>query len=122
MTVCFHKIIHVKSFDINNKFSIKLKKCKDFDGRDNFSIMYDQLIILTHNNIIYNKQTLLSKFNPNILKIYKNRILVSIKNILYKFINLNYNSITLYYNKYHIKKDRNIILKLKNLINYLNNI
>lgn len=118
MTVCFDKNIYIKVFDdsdLSAIYTLKIRKCKDFDGPNNFSIIWNQLLILLHNNKIYDKDTLIEKFNPKILKLYQKDILNEIDNNLYKFIELKYNSITLYYNKYHIKRDKNIILKLLNL-------
>ena len=122
MTVCFDENIYIQTFDDSDLSAIyppKIRKCKDFDGPNNFSIIWNQLLILTHNNKIYDKNTLYEKFNPKILKLYKSDILNEIDNNLYKFIELKYDSITLYYNKYHIKRDKYIILKLLNLYKLL---
>ena len=122
MSVCFDKNIIIKTFDDNGSYPVKMRKCKDFDGPNNFSILWNQLLILNHNNKIYDKISLYDKFNPQILKIYKNDILNEIDINLYKFLELNYNSITLYYDKYNIKKDENTILKLLNLYKLINNL
>ena len=124
MTVCFDENIYIKIFDDSSKdiYPIKLRKCKDFDGPNNFSIIWNQLLILLHNNKIYDNISLYEKFNPKILKLYQNDILNEIDNNLYKFIELKYDSITLYYNKYHIKRDKYIILKLINLYKLLENL
>ena len=119
MTVCFNKNIYIKVFDEFNIYPPKIRKCKDFDGPNNFSIIWNQLLILLHNNKIYDKYTLIDKFNPKILKLYQKDILNEIDNNLYKFIELKYDSITLYYNKYHIKRDKYIILKLLKLYKLL---
>ena len=119
MTVCFEENIIIKTFDEQNIYPLKLRKCKKFDGPNNFSILWNQLLILVYNNIIYDKNTLINKFNIKILKLYQKEILKEIDTILYKFLELNINSITLYYDKYHIKRDNNIISKLKNLNNYI---
>ena len=118
MTVCFDENIYIKVFDDSDLSAIyppKIRKCKDFDGPNNFSIIWNQLLILTHNNKIYDKDTLYEKFNHKILKLYQNDIMDEIDNNLYKFIELKYDSITLYYNKYHIKRDKNTIIKLIDL-------
>ena len=122
MTVCFDKNIYIKTFDESAIYPLKLRKCKDFDGPNNFSILWNQLLILLHNNKIYDKESLYEKFNIKILKLYKNEILNEIDNNLYKFLELKYNSITLYYNKYHIKRDKYIIDKLINLYKIIYNL
>lgn len=119
MTVCFNENIYIKVFDEYNIYPPKMIKCKDFDGPNNFSILWDQLLILLHNNKIYDKISLYDNFNPKILKIYQSDILNEILIILYKFIELKYDSITLYYNKYHIKRDKNIVIKLTELYKYI---
>ena len=119
MTVCFNENIYIKVFDEYNIYPPKTRKCKDFDGPNNFSIFWNQLLILLHNNKIYDKISLYDNFNPKILKIYQSDILNEILIILYKFSELKYDSITLYYNKYHIKRDKNIVIKLTELYKYI---
>ena len=122
MTVYFDENIYIRTFDERDLSAIyppKMRKCKDFDGPNNFSIYWNQLLIFLHNNNIYDKISLYDKFNPKILKIYQSDILNEILIILYKFIELNYDSITLYYNKYHIKRDKNIVIKLTELYKYI---
>lgn len=125
MTVCFDENIYIQTFDerdLSAIYPLKMRKCKDFDGPNNFSILWNQLLILLHNNKIYDNISLYEKFNPKILKLYQKDILNEIDNNLYKFLELKYDSITLYYDKYHIKKDKNIILKLVNLYKLLENL
>lgn len=122
MTVCFDENIYIQTFDerdLSAIYPLKMRKCKDFDGPNNFSIFWNQLLILLHNNKIYDKISLYDNFNPKILKIYQSDILNEILIILYKFIELKYDSITLYYNKYHIKRDKNIVIKLTELYKYI---
>lgn len=113
MAVNFHESIIIKTFDENGYYPLKMKKCKDFDGPNNFSIFWNQLLILIHNNLIYDKTTLHERFNNKILTFYKKNILREINNILYRLLKLN--SITLYYNKYTIHNDKDTIQKLLNL-------
>ena len=121
MSVCFHENIIIKTFDDQNIYPLKMRKCKDFDGPNNFSIFWNQLLILLHNNIINDKNTLYDRFNPKILNIYQKEILNEIDNILYKFMILDLSSITLYYNKYTIKNEKHMIEKLLNLYDLIHN-
>ena len=119
MTICFNQNIILKTYDDYGDYHSKMIKCKDFDGPNNFSILWNQLLILTYNNLIYDKITLLDKFNIEILKLYKKEILKEIDTILYKFLQLKINSITLYYDNYKIKNDsvtNQSFLKLYGLI------
>ena len=122
MTVYFDKNIYIQTFDESAIYPPKIRKCKDFDGPNNFSVIWNQLLILLHNNKLHDKISLYEKFNPKILKFYQRDILNEIDNNLYKFMELKYNSITLYYNKYHIKRDKHIILKLVKLYELINNL
>ena len=122
MTVCFEENIIIKTFDEKRYYPLEMIKCKDFDGPNNFFIIWNQLLILVYNNIIYDEKTLYDKFNIKILKLYQKNILKEIDTILYKFIELKYDSITLYYYKYTIKRNENIIIKLVNLYKLLENL
>jgi len=122
MTVCFNEKIIVKTFDDkyydsgeHNIYHLKLRRCKDFDGPNNFSILWNQLLILTIHNIIHDTSTLKDKFNLKILKLYKKEILKEINTILYKFTELKLNSITIYYNNYSIHNNKDNIKDLTNL-------
>lgn len=118
MSVCFHENITIKIFDENRYYPLKIRKCKNFDGLGDFSIFWNQLLILIHNNKIYDKNTLYEKFNKKFLTFYKNEILKRILYILLSELNL----ITLYYNKYIIQNDTKFktnLLKLYDLINDL---
>lgn len=115
MSVCFHENIIIKTFDENRFYPLKTKKCKDFDGPNNFSIIWNQLLILLHNNKIHDKMSLYEKINPKILKLYQSDILNEIDKILYKFTILDIYSVTLYYNTYTIKNEKHMIHKLLNL-------
>ena len=121
MTVCFNKNIYIQTFDDSNIYPPKKRKCKDFDGPNNFSILWNQLLILLHNNIINDKYTLYNRFNPKILNIYQKEILNEIDNILYKFTILDIYSVTLYYNTYTIKNEKHMIHKLLNLYDLIHN-
>lgn len=122
MTICFNQNIILKTYDDYGDYHSKMIKCKDFDGPNNFFIIWNQLLILVYNNIIYDEKTLYDKFNIKILKLYQKDILKEIDTILYKFIELKYNSITLYYDKYTIKRDKNFIIKLVDLYKLLENL
>ena len=71
MSVCFHENIIIKMFDDNRYYPLKMKKCKDFDGPNNFSIIWNQLLILIYNNKIHDNISLYEKINPKILKLLK---------------------------------------------------
>ena len=49
MTILFSEIITVQTFDSHGYYPIKMRKCKDFDGPNNFSLLWNQLLILLDN-------------------------------------------------------------------------
>ena len=121
MVVCFDENIYIKSFDENGCYSLKLRKCKDFDGPNNFSILWNQLLILLDNNYIKDKDTLCEKFNCKIIISYRNKILNEIDSLLYKFIKLNFSSIQLY-NSYTLKNNKDTISKIIDLYEIINDL
>ena len=121
MVVCFDENIYIKSFDENGYYSLKSKKCKDFDGPNNFSILWNQLLILLDNNYIKDKDSLFQRFNSKILSVYKLEILNEINSALYKFLKLNILNIQLY-NSYTLKNNKKTILKLIDLYEMINNL
>tara|TARA_E500000178_G_scaffold245789_1_gene242194 strand:+ start:1260 stop:1625 length:366 start_codon:yes stop_codon:yes gene_type:complete len=121
MTICFDKKIIIKEFN-NYSYHIQYHKCKDFDGPNNFSIFWNQLLILALNDKIKNKIDLLERFNLKILKSFQNEIIKRLDIIILKFRDLKFNSIKLYYNQYKILNNEinlNKIKFLKDLINVL---
>jgi hypothetical protein len=121
MTVCFNENIYIKTFDEYGYYPLKLRKCKDFDGPNNFSILWNQLLILLDNDLIKDEITLCEKFNSKIILEYKNDILNEIDSILYKFIKLKFNNIKLY-NSYTIDNSKDIIIKLMELYRIIYNL
>ena len=121
MSILFSDKITIKEFN-NYSYHIQYHKCKDFDGPNNFSIFWNQLLILVLNDKIKNNTDLLERFNLKILKLFQNEIIKRIDNILFKFVELKMNSIKLYYNQYKIVNNEinlNKIKFLKYLINDL---
>lgn len=121
MVVFFDENIYIKLFDENGYYPLKLRKCKDFDGPNNFSILWNQLLILLDNNYIKDKDTLCEKFNCKIITIYKSEILNGIDSILYKFLKLNFLNIQLY-NSYNLKNNKETILKIIDLYEMINDL
>ena len=121
MSVCFHEKIIIKTFDEKGYYPLKMRKCKDFDGPNNFSILWNQLLILLDNNHIKDKDTLCEKFNCKIVTLYKNEILNEIDSILYKFLKLNFLNIQLY-NSYTIRNNKETILKIIDLYEMINDL
>ena len=122
MTILFSEIITVQTFDSHGYYPIKMRKCKDFDGPNIFSLLWNQLLILWQNKLISDSNSLKKKYNPIILHKYTPDICQEIDTILYKFLDLDMRSVTLYYDTYRLKNNVETIRKLYNLKKLLNNL
>ena len=115
MVILFSQNCIVKNFDEQRLYRSKMVLTKDYDGPNNFSLLWNQLLILWHNELIPDSNSLKTKYNPIVLKRYSNDICQEIDMILYKFSDLNMRSITLYYDKYQLKNNIETIRKLYDL-------
>jgi hypothetical protein len=115
MTILFSQNCIVKRFDERGLYRSKLVSVKDYDGPNNFSLLWNQLIILWQNELFSDSNSLKTKYNPILLKRYSKNISQEIDTILYKFSYLNMRSITLYYDTYQLKNNLETIRKLYDL-------
>jgi len=122
MTILFSQNCIVKNFDEQGLYRSKLVLTKEYDGPNNFSLLWNQLLILWHNELIPDSNSLKTKYNPIVLKRYSLDICQEIDTILYKFFKLNMRSITLYYDKYQLKNNLETIRKLYDLKTMLSNL
>ena len=122
MTILFSQNCIVKSFDEQRSYRSKLVLTKDYDGPNNFSLLWNQLIILWQNELFSDSNSLKTKYNPILLKRYSQNISQEIDTILYKFSYLNMRSITLYYDTYQLKNNLETIRKLYDLKTLLNDL
>jgi hypothetical protein len=122
MTILFSQNCIVKRFDERGLYRSKLVSVKDYDGPNNFSLLWNQLIILWQNELFSDSNSLKTKYNPILLKRYSKNISQEIDTILYKFSYLNMRSITLYYDTYQLKNNLETIRKLYDLKTLLNDL
>ena len=122
MTILFSQNCIVKRFDERGLYRSKLVSVKDYDGPNNFSLLWNQLIILWQNELFSDSNSLKTKYNPILLKRYSQNISQEIDTILYKFSYLNMRSITLYYDTYQLKNNLETIRKLYDLKTLLKNL
>jgi len=113
--VLFAQHCIVKRFDNNQLHRSKLVMTKEYDGPNNFSLLWNQLLILWQNQLITDSSSLKTKFRPQILKKYSKDIQQEIDLILYKFIDLKMKRITLYYDTYRLQNNKETINKLYDL-------
>ena len=105
----------MKRFDERGLYRSKLVSVKGYDGPNNFSLLWNQLLILWHNELISDSNSLKTKYNPIVLKRYSHDICQEIDTILYKFSDMNMRSLTLYYDKYKLINNLETIRKLYDL-------
>ena len=122
MTILFSQNCIVKHFDEQRLYRSKMVLTKDYDGPNNFSLLWNQLIILWQNELFSDSNSLKTKYNPILLKRYSKNISQEIDTILYKFSELNMRSITLYYDTYQLKNNLETIRKLYDLKTLLNDL
>ena len=94
-------------------------KTKIKDGPNEFSIFWNQIVILWITNIIKNNQSFKSIYNEEIFLSFSDKIINEINNLIYKLENTNVKYISLYYDTFRINK--NNIYKLKELLKIIKN-
>ena len=121
MAIIFSDNIIIQFFDNQKIYKPKIRKIKSYDGPNDFSILWNQLLILLNNNIIIDSNSLIQNFNEPFIKIYSDKIIQKINKILYKFLYTDQINISLYYDKYKLKKNNQFtqnLFKLKqNILN-----
>jgi len=125
MAIIFGENIVVQFFNENNlnrTYLPLIKKCKEYDGPNDFSILWNQIIILYEKEIITNSESLKRQFDEEILRIYSNRIRKELDNIIYKFLYTNQKTISLYYDTYRLVYYDGIIDRLQDLRGFINEI
>ena len=121
MAIIFSDNIIIQFFDNQKIYKPKIRKIKNYDGPNDFSILWNQLLILLNNNIIIDSNSLIQNFNEPFIKIYSDKIIQKINKILYKFLYTDQTNISLYYDKYKLKKNKQFIQNLFQLkLNILN--
>ena len=121
MAIIFSDNIIIQLFDNQKIYKPKIRKIKNYDGPNDFSILWNQLLILLNNNIIIDSNSLIQNFNEPFIKIYSDKIIQKINKILYKFLYTDQTNISLYYDKYKLKKNKQFIQNLFQLkLNILN--
>ena len=112
MAISFSDNIIIKLFDNQKVYQSKIRRIKNYDGPNDFSILWNQLLILLNKNIIIDSNSLTQNFNERFIKIYSDKIIQEINKILYKFLYTDQTNISLYYDKYKLKKNNQFIQNL----------
>ena len=89
-------------------------KTKIKDGPNEFSIYWNQIVILWITNNINDYQSLKSIYNEEIFLLFSDKIINEINKLIFKLENINIKYISLYYDTFRINK--NNIYKLKELL------
>ena len=121
MAIIFSDNVIIKFFDNHKLYKPKIRKIKTYDGPNDFSILWNQLLILLHQNIIYDSYSLKQNFNESLIKIYSQKIIEKINQIIYKFLS-NQKTISLYYGTYQLNNTKEFTQKLFLLKDILQNL
>ena len=122
MAIIFSDNIIIQLFDNQKIYKPKIRKIKNYDGPNDFSILWNQLLILLNKNIIIDSNSLTQNFNELFIKIYSVKIIQEINKILYKFLYTKQTNISLYYDKYKLKKNKQFIQDLFQLKQIISNL
>ena len=122
MTVIFSENVVVKFFDNQKLYKPKIRKIKTYDGPNDFSIFWNQLLILVNQNIIFDSESLTQSFNKQFIQIYSQKIIEKINQIIYKFSYTNQKTISLYYGTYQLNNTKGFTQKLFLLKDILQNL
>ena len=122
MGIIFSENIIIQFFDNQKIYKPKIRKIKNYDGPNDFSILWNQLLILLNKNIIIDSNSLTQNFNERFIKIYSDKIIQEINKILYKFLYTDQTNISLYYDKYKLKKNKQFIQDLFQLKQIISNL
>ena len=122
MAIIFSDNIIIKLFDNQKIYKPKIRKIKNYDGPNDFSILWNQLLILLNKNIIIDSNSLTQNFNELFIEIYSVKIIQEINKILYKFLYTKQTNISLYYDKYKLKKNKQFIQNLFQLKQIISNL
>ena len=113
MGIIFSENIIIQIFDNQKIYKPKIRKIKNYDGPNDFSILWNQLLILLNNKIIIDSNSnSLQNLNESFIQIYSDKIIQEINKILYKFLYTDQTNISLYYDKYKLKKNKQFIQNL----------
>ena len=111
MGVIFSDNIIVKYFDEAQLYKSKIKRIKNYDGPNDFFLLWNQLIILWIHNIIHDSKSLTDKFNNEIIRYYSKQLINEIDRLLFSERKM----ITLYYDSYKLKITTRFKDKIKEL-------
>jgi len=110
MAILFSNTIIVQTFfikDNHNKIKhysdiSKSKETKKYDGPNDFSILWNQILISWEKNIIQDSESLKRKYNEDLIRYLSKNILNHLDIIIYKFTNTDQKVISLYYDTYRL--------------------
>jgi len=99
-----NKIKHYSDISKRSKSSknYKSKETKKYDGPNDFSILWNQILISWEKNIIQDSESLKRKYNEDLIRYLSKNILNHLDIIIYKFTNTDQKVISLYYDTYRL--------------------
>ena len=110
MAVLFSNRIIVQTFqNKDNLHKIKhyshVSRCREtktYDGPNDFSMLWNQILISWEKNIIQDSSSLQRNYDKNLLKVLSKNIIYHLDKIIYTFTNTDKKVISLYYDTYRL--------------------
>ena len=129
MAVLFSNHIIVQTFHKDNLNKIKhysdiskSKETKSFDGPNDFSMLWNQILISWEKNIIQDSSSLKRKYDKKLLKVLSKNIIYHLDKIIYTFIHTDKKVISLYYDTYRLVYYDGLIERLTILKQIIDNL
>ena len=120
MAIIFSNKSIVQTFNENKKIKhysniSRFRETKSFDGPNDFSILWNQILITWEKNIIIDSNSLKRNFNEELIKVLSNNIIHQLDQIIYKFTYTNQKAISLYYDTFRLLNYEGVIGRLIHL-------
>jgi len=120
MAILFSNKIIVQTFSNNDtiKHYSHVSRCREtktYDGPNDFSMLWNQILISWEKNIIQDSISLQRNYNKDLLKVLSKNIIYHLDKIIYTFIHTDKKVISLYYDTYRLVYYDGIIERLTRL-------
>lgn len=127
MAIIFSDNLIVQIFNENKKIKhyshiSRFKKIKDHDGPNDYSVLWNQLLISWQKNIIIDSESLKRSFNEDLIKALSPKIIQELDNIIYKFLYNEQKAISLYYDTFRLLNTNEVIKRLFKLKEIIENL
>ena len=110
-----HKIKHYSNVS-------RCRETKTYDGPNDFSMLWNQILISWEKNIIQDSSSLQRNYDKNLLKVLSKNIIHHLDKIIYTFMHTDKKVISLYYDTYRVVYYDGVIERLTILKQIINDL